>query len=257
MYRFQLISDIHLEFKAKINISQIADYLILAGDIGYPEQELFGKFLANASKLFKKVFYVAGNHEYYQTWKKGQNENTIDEINIKIQQQINNCSTNIYFLNNDTHDIDDKLRIVGTTLWSNITNPISNTNDVYEIYSSKDTLVTNDYLTSKHLENVDFIKYQIHKAILDNKKLLVISHHLPSYQLILEKYNKAYPKFKSHFASDLDQIIESPIKVWCAGHSHGFNHKKINDVDCYVNAYGYTHEERNGAMLDFSFEFNI
>ena len=73
MYQFQLISDIHLEFGAIKKISKCADYLILAGDIGYPDQKLFKDFLSNTSKIFNKVFYVAGNHEYYQNWKKGKN----------------------------------------------------------------------------------------------------------------------------------------------------------------------------------------
>jgi predicted phosphodiesterase len=257
MYRFQLISDIHLEFNPKIKISKIADYLILAGDIGYPEQETFKNFFSNVSKLYKKVFYVSGNHEYYQNWKKGKNEKTIDEINIKIKEVIGECGENIYFLNNDCHVLDSKLRIIGTTLWSNIKNKNLTTNDNYQIYSGRNTLVTNEYLTNKHFQNVEFIKSEIEKANNSDKKLVVISHHIPSLELILEKYKIKYPSYISHFASDLDKIINDPIKVWCSGHSHGFNKKKINGVDCYVNAYGYVYEERNGSNLDFTFEFDI
>ena len=33
----------------------------------------FKEFLTEVSKTFEKVFYVSGNHEYYQNWKKGKN----------------------------------------------------------------------------------------------------------------------------------------------------------------------------------------
>lgn len=66
MYKFQLISDIHLEFGACKQIKKYAYYLIIAGDLGYPEHKLFKEFLLNVSKTFNTVFYVSGNHKYYQ-----------------------------------------------------------------------------------------------------------------------------------------------------------------------------------------------
>jgi hypothetical protein len=51
--------------------------------------------------------------------------------------------------------------------------------------------------------------------------------------------------------------MDDTIKAWCAGHSHGRTQKTINDVPCYVNAYGYPDEDRNGATLDFTFEIDL
>jgi len=260
MYRFQLISDIHLEFGACKAIKKMANYLILAGDIGYPDQALFKNFLVETSKLYEKVFYVSGNHEYYQNWKNGKNIkiDTIAETNDKIKNIVKESGENIYFLNNEYYDIDDKLRIVGSTLWTNIHPKSSSINDSYQIYSDENVLITDDYLRKTHIENVKFIKNQISDANEKNKKIVVVTHHLPSYQLVLDKYKTGmYASYNSHFASDLDYLMAEPIKVWCAGHSHGFNQKNINGVDCFVNAYGYPKEERNGANLDFTFEIDI
>lgn len=259
MRKFQLISDIHLEFGAITKISKHADYLILAGDIGYPDQWLFKDFLTNVSKTFDKVFYVAGNHEYYQNWKKNKNMkiDTIDETNEKIKQIIKESGTNIYFLNNENYDIDDNLRIVGSTLWTMIGADSKPINDSYQIYSDNKILISDDYLRTAHKLNIKFIESEIFKANNDNKKLVIVTHHLPSYQLILPKYKTLfYSAYNSHFASDLDYLIIDPIKVWCAGHSHGFNHKIINGVNCYVNAYGYPTEDKNGANLDFTFDID-
>ena len=68
---FQIVSDIHLE-RADYNclediLSPCADNLILAGDIGNPLHPNLDIFLAQVSKAFKTVIYIAGNHEFYNT----------------------------------------------------------------------------------------------------------------------------------------------------------------------------------------------
>jgi len=258
MRKFQLISDIHLEQRVNIEIKKMADYLILAGDIGYPEQDIFKNFMKINSNKFKKIFYITGNHEYYQNWKQSTKLkiNTITETNQIIKNILAECGDNIYFINNDHYDIDEKIRIVGTTLWSNIFSNSLKLSDSFEIYSDDNELITFDYIRKLHNENKEFIKKQIQIAKNENKKLIVCSHHLPSFSLILQEYKEKYPKYVSQFASDLDYLINEPIIVWCAGHSHGFNKLKINNVDCYINAYGYTKQDRNNASLDFTFEID-
>lgn len=261
MYKFQLISDLHLEFGIFRKITKCAEYLILAGDIGYPEQDIFKQFLTDQSKMFNKVFYVSGNHEYYQNWKRNIQIKSIDETNAIIKDDIKKCGNNIFFLNNDFYDLDDDVRIVGSTLWTNILPNSKSINDSFEIYSDQDTLVNDDYLNKLYKNNVEYLENQIKITKNLNKKMVIITHHLPSYQLILEKYNTPfYSKYNSHFASNLEYLMNDhndTIKVWCAGHSHGFNHKIINNVPCYVNAFGYPKEDRNGSSLDFTFEINI
>ena len=183
MYKFQLISDIHLEFNNIYKIKKLANYLILAGDIGYPDQKLFKDFLSSVSLTFDKVFYITGNHEYYQTWKKGKNIklDTIDETNEKIKQIIKESGDNIYFLNNDFYDIDLNLRIVGSTLW---TNPSSNNkpiNDSYQIYSDDKILASEEHFRNLHKHNVKYIEEQILEAKSNNKKLVIVTHHYTNF----------------------------------------------------------------------------
>jgi hypothetical protein len=74
--KFQYVSDIHLEtyqntskvlFKTILKPS--APYLALCGDIGYPGAQLYKPFLEYCSKHFEHVFYIAGNHEFYNDTK--------------------------------------------------------------------------------------------------------------------------------------------------------------------------------------------
>ncbi len=69
-----------------------------------------------------------------------------------------------------------------------------------------------------------------------------MTHHLPSYQMILPDYKLSMSK--SHFASNLDYLFQTPIVTWVCGHSHGFNKKKINNISCIINGTGYPFDTR-------------
>ncbi|RYG57305.1 hypothetical protein EON66_00700 [archaeon] len=70
-FRFQLVSDLHLEFSMVEDMSTlvtpVAPYLIVAGDtvpVAYYRARL-DTFLASVAPKFRHVFVIAGNHEYY------------------------------------------------------------------------------------------------------------------------------------------------------------------------------------------------
>lgn len=257
MYRFQLVSDLHIEFGVINRVQRFANNLLLAGDIGYPETPAFKEYLQYCSQTFDKVFYVPGNHEYYQLWKKTGAFQTIDELNQVIDRVFGEIGSNLINLNNRSYDYDPNLKIVGTTLWSHIRQDAMKINDSYQIFKAPLENITFEDTNRMHSESVRFLEGEITKAKIDGKRLLVMTHHLPSYQLILEKYrDKKYAKMNCHFYSDLDHLITSPVVAWCAGHSHGFNHQVINGVQTFVNAYGYPNENRNGSSLDFNFWFS-
>jgi hypothetical protein len=83
-------------------------------------------------------------------------------------------------------------------------------------------------------------KWLSDNIIGNNKNVIVLTHHLPSYDLIIDKYKKGiYSKYQDRFASDLNHLLQSPVKYWLCGHSHCNIEKQINDVMCAINAYGY------------------
>ena len=53
------------------------------------------------------------------------------------------------------------------------------------------------------------------KNLINNKPKIILTHYLPSYQFT-KKYQK-YLKFESIFASDLEYLINDPIKLWIFG----------------------------------------
>lgn len=249
--RFQLLSDLHLEFCK--NIPQViphAPYLLLAGDIGYPENPLFTQLLKDVSTKFKCVFFTPGNHEYYQHHKSREERLTMSQLDDAMH---NACATyhNVVYLNKTTYDLED-IRLIGATLWSKVNKNDNIINDYASIYpnDNHDTLTIDDTLTM-HEDHRIFIANAIRES---PTRCIVMSHHLPSKHMVTRSLAQKFPRYISHFASDLDHMLDPEyVAAWVCGHSHAHVVKEINGVPCYLNAVGYPKEEYRGALMDFTF----
>lgn len=243
---FQIISDIHLETGIYHQLKPKAPYLILAGDIGYPETQIYKDFMKQCSKKFKKIFYTSGNHEYYN--KNNKNIKSIQEIEESIKTVCLQFD-NIYYLQNSYYDLDDNLRIVGTTLWSDIKIHKDDFNDYSNIYKSDKQLITTIDTINMFNKNKEYLENIIRSS---DKNILIITHHLPSYEMILSEYK--FSEYISYYASNIEYLFKKPVIGWVCGHSHGFNKKNINDIPCIINAIGYSSEPRKGASLNYTIE---
>lgn len=219
MTSFQYFSDVHTEFYKdisiefnKFNIVPIAPYLVLSGDIGNPLSNNYRQFLSRLSPMFKKIFLISGNHEYYT--QNNYNDRWLEYIDDIIIEYCMNFE-NIIFLQNETYDIDKtNLTVFGGTFWSKI-NPNENVRDVISDYSLIPTF-TPSKSTQLHDSAVESLKTSLKGK--PNRDFVVISHHLPSYKLINEKYKNW--NFNSAFASNIDIANSLQIKAWFYGHTH-------------------------------------
>ena len=228
----QYISDIHLEFLSKIpKIKPMAKTLVLAGDIGYPFSGIYKQFLVEMNNKYNKVFLITGNHEFYNL---GKNENkSYDDINNQIKYIIeSNNLKNVSFLDNSYEDYDG-YRFVGTTLWSKLYNDDNRINDMEMIKE-----FNYDIYNEMHKIDCEFIEEILEDT---SKPIVMITHHLPSYTLIAEKYKK-YEKYNQYFASHCEKYIKDPIKLWIYGHTHAENISEINGVKMVCNPKGYPSE---------------
>lgn len=199
--KVRYFSDLHLEF---INPNEINKFIskiypgideicILAGDIGNPYQSSYDIFMKFISKNFKKTFVITGNHEYYNKTKMIQETN---EFMKEYFQQFNN----ITFLNNN-YEIYNNYCFIGTTLWSKITNPLYEINDVYKIPNF-------DYIQYNRLNmlSIDFLE----DALQNNENCIVITHHMPSSSLIDVKYKSQQMRpYNQWFCCDMDELIKT------------------------------------------------
>ncbi len=102
--KIQIVSDLHREFGYTDLEIDLADVLILAGDI---DIGIKGVEWLRSLKLDIPILYVLGNHEYY----KGSYPKTLSKIKEAA------IGTHINILENESIDIAG-IRFHGTTLWT-------------------------------------------------------------------------------------------------------------------------------------------
>jgi predicted phosphohydrolase len=232
--KFQYLSDIHLEKGTKLSLHDhvSADNLVLSGDIGDPFKIQYEEFINHVSNLYKHIFIISGNHEYYS--KEKTMTQTEDKIRFTCQQY-----PNVHYLQNETFEIPDSNIIVyGSTLWTDIDH-----NNSYMIQCMisdyrcipKFTIPTSNYLhkTAKNILVKALEKYQ-------DKEFIVICHHLPKKSLIDERF-RMLGELNDAFASDVEEMDHERIKAVVYGHTHKPNHVG----KYYCNPYGYPDENKN------------
>jgi len=243
-HTLQYISDLHLEYREELPIiPPVSENLALLGDIGNPFNINYNQFIKYASNNWNNVFLITGNHEYWQE------KYNIQEVNDKIKN-ITSTYNNVHFLNNETFQLNNFV-ICGTTLWSRILarKDIIMGDDLYIKYNTE--LITHAQINQIHQESVDWLKNTIHQSIINKKQLLVLTHHLPSYELIVDQFKTGrFAKYHDRFASDLDYLIKDPVKVWLCGHSHITIEKDINNVLVAINAFGHKQQSDKKRVND-------
>ncbi len=222
-----------------------ADYLVVAGDLTDFTTFAYASPLAQSSispcyanilfyffdhycTKFRKIFYVLGNHEFYNS------RHGLEGTVAVYRQRLRTLGMdNVVLLERDHVVLDDDLHVLGTTLWSEI-DPYAAKfiNDYAQIRMSEDRIAWTDTL-AQYKGNAQWLKEQM-DAIPENEKIVVITHHLPSYDLIDPIYHNS--PVNSAFASDLNDLIaRTNVKAWLFGHTHS----SISRGKCHANPRGY------------------
>lgn len=241
------LSDFHLEFyKKSIPYETIlgwkgGDILCLAGDIGYPELNSYFVFLAYCSSLYKYVFVIAGNHEYYKTI--DHPLKTIQNTNKKIIE-VSKQFRNVHFLSESSFYIPEyNLNVLGTTLW---TGGEIERDDMYGYndFNKIQGMSMPGQMERLHETSLLFLKDELQKHKHDGSKVLVLTHHLPSFQLIAPQYKDS--GMNHLFATNLDNLFRDyTIHHWICGHSHCPVQKTIENTKVWMNPVGYPGENKD------------
>jgi predicted phosphodiesterase len=243
----QYTSDLHLERYAtqpayESILKPVAPYLALAGDIGHPQQlkDLF----AWASPQWDRIFYVAGNHEYYGA----SYEERFQELQALVKPY-----ENLHFLHpsNPSYFCEaENVAVVGSTLWSEVS-PFGNWNRVTDYRAIRGATV--ESLNVLHRAEKSALDAEIRHWTNLGAQICVITHHLPSFRLVHTRF--ATSTINDCFASASDALLRPPVRLWIYGHSHACNHQVINKVLCVSNAKGYLEETVPGWRADVWMEF--
>jgi predicted phosphohydrolase len=229
--RIQFISDLHEKFPY---IIPQAEYIAVLGDVANPFDDRYYTYLSYLSQMFKGVFVIFGNHEYYH--------NTIPDVE-KYMENMCKHFNNVYFLNNKSIIVDGYL-IVGSTLWSAVEQ------NAFEYLNCGNLIKMNkrkymDFMDYRvlHLQCVEFIQKELDKGL----PTIILTHYAPLHEMNGHRQTK----LNSGFSTDLSCLIKKNkknIKAWLSGHTHKCITMMKEGVLFSSNCLGHLNE---------SYEFNV
>ncbi len=247
--KIHILSDLHNEFsKYQIQVRD-ADVVILAGDIGVGTQGFqYAKSLLLETE--SKIIYIAGNHEYYG--------HHIDLMRNEIRQLTREAgSDRLFFLDGDEVIIDG-VRFLGCTLWTD-----------FKLFGEKKRFEC--LAEARWLNDFRFIKcgngdifrprdaadlFEQYVEWLGKKldqphdgKTVVITHHLPSFDSVVERYRDDI--LSACFASNVDHLF-GKMDLWAHGHTHDSLDYTKNGTRVVCNPRGYSRYEQD--IENFSFD---
>ena len=253
--KIQYISDIHLETRNNKKdfdkyLIPNAPYLALCGDIGYPHSQTFKDFMDYCSKNWLEVFYITGNHDYYNKiytrWKYS-SPYSMKQVEEYIEELFKSY-TNVHYLQKKRFDIPNtQYSILGCTLWVEIpiykyVDAIHSLNDVNYISIDGYQRLSPEDIDTLHEDHCKWLMRSLESIGSLGRKTIVLTHHLPTKLLISEEYINNSRNYL--FYTELPEYIYHPaLQAWICGHSH--SSKRIllkNNIELMMNCKGYSKE---------------
>lgn len=222
----QIISDLHIE-KWKVIpktleniINPKAPNLIIAGDFGNVEDiDLYIKVLKMLCKLFKRVILVPGNHEYYspkKLWTMGQINNILRDI-----PKLEGCRNLIVLINRSISI--GNIMIYGSTLWTYCFPNFFKKMPIYTLTGNIPTILSAEAYNSLHYKAVADLINCIKVAKNNSMKLLVVTHHAPTFNGVLNKDDIELGPLNAKIMAKISHndylINHKEVVKWIYGHT--------------------------------------
>jgi len=255
----RIASDLHNEWsRAPVEHTTVlppderdaSSVLILAGDIGSGRP--LAKFLAEVSHRFHRVIYVPGNHEYYG----GQGYDHTNQALTKLLADIPNldfsCGTTGY-----AQWASWGFDIIYTTMWTDCDNGNPLAVDAIQKGMCDFRAIPNFSAVTTirlHEKAKKEIQENLEKSYSNGRKAVVVTHHIPSHELIADKWKApGWNEINGGFAAHCDDLLDKPWSpaLWVFGHTHDKINATIGNTLCMSNPKGYPTEYTLFEPLDF------
>lgn len=231
--KLQVLSDVHVEFysQGKANklirslVNPEADALIIAGDFGVGQSSRYTKHLNLVCELWPEVFFVTGNHDYWQT--------SEDVLCTKLTT-VGKDHSNFHWLNGSSFQLGD-FRIFGATLWYKVEPGYPTWCDYLTIPNGMTFIETQEIVQSSQL-----MVFLLDSSI-SNVQKIVVTHHMPSYKSVDIRYTQW--DTNRFFVNDMEDLIQhTGPNCWIHGHTHSSQNYTIGRTQILCNPMGYPHE---------------
>jgi predicted phosphodiesterase len=261
-----VISDVHIDNNPwDWNCLQMTDNdvdaIVVAGDISN-NVRITSNWIMELRKRFTNVFWVAGNHDFYNS---GFHQTRVVDVFEKQWPYPSNVDEiykhyycwsvahDIHFLHRSSYVLNG-ITFVGATGWHDFVagQPFSKFEQIQSwidyLNDSKHTkwLTMNDYdsVMKAAIEDADAIRDIVKET---DGPMVVVSHHLPRRNFAKSQpHDIIWTKLNGSFVNTLMEDIVSPnIKYWIYGHTHFRGIDNIDDIDYVCNARGYRRENPN------------
>lgn len=254
MKYFRIASDLHLEQRRQQRMDKIVaamlpvdprdseSVLLLAGDISSIPDQLIS-FIQVVEPRFESVVFVAGNHEYYG--------NKMYDWNAEMLERISKETEHTFYPGSyGLKDwISQGIRAITATLWGDGGGTLeteraveASLNDFRVIREGAElfSIRSMQHLNRLHKEWVRSCLERSHDGIT-----IVVTHHLPSYQLCHPRFGTA---INGGFASNCDDLLygDTAPALWVHGHTHDTIDRVVGRTRVVCNPAGY-HGETNAS----------
>ena len=248
--KLQILSDIHLDHipislqkDVLLKLRCDVDAILLAGDIFSYYGIEFQMQIMNDVFNGIPIYFIPGNHEYYNTSKNAMDIVMIEEcLKYDIHYLENMC---LLLPDNETY-------IIGGCGWhDSINDYYMSLNDFHKIHDLKIDKCSSMEWNKK---TFNFFKTQLER--LKDKKVICMSHNSPLNLFIPEKFKN--DPLNTYFVNDWSDLINEykPI-LWVSGHFHQHKTFIYESTYCVENSYGYyqnTIDMVNGFKENFIVE---
>ena len=244
--KIQVLSDLHLEFYKFEPVENVADVVVIPGDISSDINSI--KWMRETFPN-KEIVYVLGNHEFYT-------HNYQERLN---QLYKDTSIFNVHLLDRGCVIIDG-IKFIGCTLWTDFkysgeVNQFNNSqyakirmNDFRCIGYNENTFTPQDSIDLNKLD-VEFLEKELSEITC---KTVVVTHHLPSSKSVVDRFKN--DKLTSAFASNLDYLLGGS-DLWIHGHTHDSCDYVVGKTRVICNPRGYC--TRHGDTENKTFNDNL
>ncbi|MFC5472318.1 metallophosphoesterase [Cohnella suwonensis] len=262
--RFDLISDIHLDFWVENSSNHLkqdkrldtflntimpeipSKTLVIAGDLGHYNKQNY-RLLEKLNKFYKHILLVPGNHDYYLISKSIKNKYKRNSINRFLEMKLMaEQLSGIHFLDGDQIEVDG-IVFGGCGMWYDFEYGLQQLNETWDRVFDNWQSISNDSVLIEGLPRrveAMFMEEKVKLKKILNSTDVLVTHISPDWSKVPK--DKATELFNSYYYFDgKDLFPDIRGRTWCFGHVHR-RIEYINHGCRFINAsLGYPDENKN------------